>query len=394
LEKDGRPSGELIKFSDRINTLVKKYSREYQPLDPMRNGTNLSKQSTSGGAGGTENRDAAFEDIQSSAFDASHLEKIVEEIKLIEEGLKTLVAARTKKIIEESVPVKKQRPVRYGILRKALKAVGLIGQKMETYTDFETIKKEVPKEPDEVAISEFRSMIDRYIESLRELNNGLSNTVKDVDGIVKNLTDVSDGYTDQIHRDRKGYFGQIQRSRELEKQLEEITSIHERLSPLDDRYPAVEKAMDHMEMALRESQGIEFKYKTSIDMNVNYQAALKRYRKLINDFRERGDLHVHMVEKFADGAGHMKIAVDNVSRICAGVAKVTQSMIMIVESIEGGNKVLGRYASLIGDRVATGSNWDMEYQELKEAEIIYQKNNEERLKQLESNRKEIETLIA
>jgi hypothetical protein len=237
-------------------------------------------------------------------------------------------------------------------------------------------------------------MIDRYIESLRKLNEGLCGTVREVDAIVKNLTDVSDRYTDQIHRDRKAYFNQIQRSRELENQLGELASLHDRLSPLDDRYPSVEKARDHLEMALRDSQGMEFKHKTSIDMNVNYQLALKRYRKLINDFRERGDLHVHMVEKFADGAGHMKIAVDNVSRICSGVAKVTQSMIMIVESIEGGNRVLGRYAALIGERVPTGTQWDMEYQELKEAEIIYQKNNEQRLRQLEMNRTEIERLIA
>lgn len=42
----------------------------------------------------------------------------------------------------------------------------------------------------------------------------------------------------------------------------------------------------------------------------------------------------------------MKIAVENVSQICQGVAKVTQSMIMIVAGIEGGNQVLGRYAAL------------------------------------------------
>jgi len=99
-----------------------------------------------------------------------------------------------------------------------------------------------------------------------------------------------------------------------------------------------------------------------------------------------------MVEKFAEGASHMKIAIDNVSQICSGVARVTQSMIMIVESIEGGNKILGRYAALIGNRVATGTRWDMEYEQLKEAEAIYQKNDESRLQQLEKNRKEIELL--
>jgi hypothetical protein len=98
------------------------------------------------------------------------------------------------------------------------------------------------------------------------------------------------------------------------------------------------------------------------------------------------------VEKFSEGASHMKIAIDNVSQICSGVAKVTQSMIMIVESIEGGNKVLGRYAALIGNRVASGTKWDMEYEELKEAEATYLQNDQARLKELEKNRRELEML--
>jgi hypothetical protein len=65
-----------------------------------------------------------------------------------------------------------------------------------------------------------------------------------------------------------------------------------------------------------------------------------------------------------------------------------------VESIEGGNKVLGRYAALIGDGAATSPQWDMEYSELKAAEAIYEKNSAARLQQLERNRREIESLIS
>lgn len=68
--------------------------------------------------------------------------------------------------------------------------------------------------------------------------------------------------------------------------------------PLNDRYPDVEKARDHLEMALRGSQSMEFNYKTGIDTSNTYQSALKSHRKLINNFKERGDIHVSMVEKF------------------------------------------------------------------------------------------------
>jgi hypothetical protein len=146
-------------------------------------------------------------------------------------------------------------------------------------------------------------------------------------------------------------------------------------------------------MALRESQGMELKYKTNIDMGVKYQAALKSYRALINDFKERGDIHVNMVDKFAQGACHMKIAVDNVSQICSGVARVTQSMVMIVESIDDGNRVLGRYASLVGDQISASPQWEMEYNALKEAEEVYKKNDNLRLEQIRENRKEIEKLL-
>jgi hypothetical protein len=165
------------------------------------------------------------------------------------------------------------------------------------------------------------------------------------------------------------------------------------MSPIHDRFAEVEKTRDHIEMALRDSQGMELKYKTKIDMGVRYQAALKSYRKLINDFKERGDIHVNMVDSFAEGASHMKIAVENVSQICSGVAKVTQSMIMIVESIEGGNKVLGRYAALIGDQISSSPQWQMEYSALKEAEQVYKKNDDERLIQIEGNRSEIEKIV-
>jgi hypothetical protein len=186
----------------------------------------------------------------------------------------------------------------------------------------------------------------------------------------------------------------MQQSRDLARQLDDVAAVHESLSPLNDRYPDVEKARDHLEMALRDSQGAEFKLKTSIDMNNTYHQALKSYRKLINDFRERGDIHVTMVEKFAQGAGHMKIAVDNVSQICSGVARVTQSMILIVESIEGGNKVLGQYAALIGEGVAHAPELRMEYEELQQAEAVYLENDERRLRQLEGNRREIEALVS
>jgi len=395
VDKDSKKSEQVAGFCEELNKIVARYSRSYKSLNTVGKlweADSDKKSNTRAGSNAFEDHNQFYEEMKSVNFDAVHLEKIVEEIKFIEEGLKTLVAARTKKIIEEKIPVEKQRPVKYGLIRKMLLSMGLIRQKIETYTDFETVKKEVPKEPGEVAVSEFRTMIDRYILNLKNLNKSLHHTVMEVDKIVANLTNVSDSYTDRIHSDRKSYYAQIQKSRTLESQLTDLVALHESISPLNERFPEVEKARDHLEMALRESQSHEFKYKTSIDMNVNYQSALKSYRNLINDFRERGDLHVNMVEKFAEGASHMKIAIDNVSQICSGVARVTQSMIMIVESIEGGNKILGRYAALIGNRVATGTRWDMEYEQLKEAEAIYQKNDESRLQQLEKNRKEIELL--
>ncbi|MFO8085377.1 MAG: hypothetical protein R6U27_13775 [Desulfobacterales bacterium] len=394
MDKHQKKNGQLIQFCDELNKIVTQYSKSYKSINTIDRlwETHSDKKSAQKSSDASEDDSQFYEEIKSVNFDSVHLEKIVEEIKLIEEGLKTLVAARTKKIIEEKVPVEKQRPVKYGLVRKMLLSMGLIGQKIETYTDFETVKKEVARQPGEVVISEFRTMIDRYIFNLKNLNKSLHNTVMEVDKIVANLTNVSDSYTDQIHSDRKAYYDQIQKSRTLESQLTDLVALHKSISPLNDRFPEVEKARDHLEMALRDSQSQEFKYKTSIDMNVNYQSALKSYRNLINDFRERGDLHVNMVEKFAEGASHMKIAIDNVSQICSGVAKVTQSMIMIVESIEGGNKILGRYAALVGNRVATGTQWDMEYEQLKEAEAIYQKNDQSRLEQLEKNRKEIEML--
>jgi tetratricopeptide (TPR) repeat protein len=391
-----KKSGQLIIISEEVEKIVTQYSKSYRPMNHIGRlwESNIPDQQTSDDSNASrKEKDGRFyEEVKSSTFDATHLETIVEEIKLIEEGLKTLVAARTKKIIEEKVPVEKQRPIKYGLIRRALLFMRLIRQKTETYIDYETLKKEVSREPGEVALSEFRTMIDRYISNLKYLNKGLLNTVMEVDNIVRNLTDVSDAYTDQIHLDRKAYYKQVQTSQALESKLKDLINIHQSLSPLNDRFPEVEKARDHLEMALRDSQSQEFKHKTSIDMNVNYQSALKSYRKLINDFRERGHLHVNMVEKFSEGASHMKIAIDNVSQICSGVARVTQSMIMIVESIEGGNKVLGRYAALIGNRVASGTQWDMEYQELKEAEAIYLQNDEARLKELEKNRKELEML--
>jgi hypothetical protein len=389
------PSDKLIKFPERVNQILAQYSRQYEAINRIGRlwDSKADPMAEEPPRGGGDRGRRFVEEVQSSNFDATYLQKVVEEIKLIEESLKTLIAARTRKIVEERVPVERQRPVAYGLVRRLLVKLGWLRQKVETFTDYEVVRKEVPREPNEVAISEFRGMIERYIASLVALNDGLRGTVHEVSAIVQNLTDVSDAYTDQIHRDRKAYYDQIRHSRSLEEQLGEIAALHESLSPLNARYPEVEKARDHLEMALGDSQGVEFKLKTGIDMSVNYQAALKSYRRLINDFKERGDIHVSMVEKFAQGASHMKIAVDNVSQICSGVAKVTQSMIMIVESIEGGNKVLGRYAALIGDGAASSPQWDMEYSELKAAEAIYEKNSAARLQQLERNRQEIESLI-
>ncbi|MGE0085041.1 MAG: hypothetical protein AB7S75_11540 [Desulfococcaceae bacterium] len=331
--------------------------------------------------------------VQSDSFDAQNLQRVVDEIKVIEDGIKHIIASRTNKIVEEKIPVEKERPVKYNVVGRALVSLGLKEQEVETFTHYEIVKKEVSRKPDEVMITEFRGMIEKYINSLKGLNNGLRSTVQEVDNIVKNLTLVNDAYTDQIHSDRRSYNEQVTHSRELEKQLEELVPIHESLSLVDDRFAEVEKVRDHLEMALRESQGMEFKYKTNIDMGVKYQTALKSYRKLINDFKERGDLHVNMVDKFAAGAEHMKIAVENVSQICSGVARVTQSMIMIVESIEDGNKVLGRYASLVGDQMAASPQWQMEYNALKDAEDVYRKNDLMRLEQIQDNRMEIEKLL-
>jgi hypothetical protein len=332
-------------------------------------------------------------DVRSSSFNAQNLQHVVDEIKVIEDGIKNIIAARTNKVIEEKIPVERERPVQYNLLEKAMVVTGLKEQEMETYTDYEVVQKEVPRKPDEVMVHEFRGMIDQYIHSLKSLNEGLRETVVEVDSIVRNLTSVNDAFTDQIHGDRRAYNDQVDHSRELETQLEEIVPIHEGMSPVDDRYAEVEKLRDHLEMALRESQGMELKYKTNIDMGVKYQTALKSYRRLINDFKERGDLHVNMVDKFAAGAEHMKVAVENVSQICSGVARVTQSMVMIVESIEDGNKVLGRYASLVGDQMSNSPQWQMEYEALKDAEDVYRKNDEQRLQQIQGNRAEIERLI-
>ncbi len=332
-------------------------------------------------------------DIRSSSFDASNLQKIVDEIKVIEDGLKNIIASRTSQIIEEKIPVEKQRPVKYNIVGKLLVSVGLKEQETETYTDYDIRHKEIPRNPDDVAVTEFRVMIEKYIHSLKGLNEGLRDTVVEVDRIVKNLTEVSDAFTDQIHSDRRAYHAQISKTKELEIQLKEVIPIHESMSPLHERYADMEKLRDHLEMALRDSQGMELKYNTNIDMGVKYQAALKSYRKLINDFKERGDIHVNMVDKFAQGAEHMKVAVDNVSQICSGVARVTQSMIMIVDSIDDGNRVLGRYAALVGDQMSASPQWQMEYSALKEAEAIYQKNDEHRLLRIEENRHEIEKIV-
>jgi hypothetical protein len=332
-------------------------------------------------------------DIRSSSFDASNLQKIVDEIKVIEDGLKNIIASRTTQVIEEKIPVEKQRPVKYNIVGKLLVSVGLKEQETETYTDYDIRHKEIPRNPDDVAVTEFRVMIEKYIHSLKGLNEGLRDTVVEVDRIVKNLTEVSDAFTDQIHSDRRSYHAQISKTKELEEQLKEVVPIHESMSPLHERYADMEKLRDHLEMALRDSQGMELKYNTNIDMGLKYQAALKSYRKLINDFKERGDIHVNMVDKFAQGAEHMKVAVDNVSQICSGVARVTQSMIMIVDSIDDGNRVLGRYAALVGDQMSASPQWQMEYSALKEAEAIYQKNDERRLLQIEENRHEIEKIV-
>lgn len=331
--------------------------------------------------------------VKSDSFDAGNLQKVVDEIQVIEDGIKNIIAARTKKIVEEKIPVEKERPVQYNVFDKALVSLGLKEQATETYTDYEIRKKEVPRQPDEVVVTEFRGMIEKYINSLKSLNESLRETVIEVDSIVNNLTQVSDAFTDQIHSDRKAYHVQVEHSKELEAQLAEIIPIHESMSVLDDRYAEIEKVRDHLEMALRESQGMELKYKTNIDMGLRYQSALKSYRRLINDFKERGDLHVNMVDKFSAGAEHMKIAVDNVSQICSGVAKVTQSMIMIVESIDDGNRVLGRYAALVGDQMATTPKWQMEYNALKEAEEIYKKNDDVRRAQIQDNRQEIEKIF-
>ena len=332
-------------------------------------------------------------EVRSSSFKAQNLQHVVDEIKVIEDGIKQIIASRTNKIIEEKIPVERERPVKYNLIDKSLVALGFKDQEIETYTDYEIVRKEIPRTADEVMITEFRGMIEKYINSLKGLNEGLRSTVVEVDGIVRNLTQVNDAFTDQIHTDRRAYNEQVKHSRELENQLKELIPIHESMSLIDDRYAEVEKVRDHIEMALRESQGMELKYKTNIDMGVKYQNALKSYRKLINDFKERGDLHVNMVDKFAAGAEHMKVAVENVSQICSGVARVTQSMVMIVESIEDGNKVLGRYASLVGDQMTASPQWEMEYNALKDAETVYRKNDQLRLEQIQDNREEIEKLI-
>lgn len=375
---------ETVDVDRKLDTIIRKYSEisatESPAPDP-------------GGYHPPAPAYASETEVRSSSFKAQNLQHVVDEIKVIEDGIKHIIASRTNKIIEEKIPVERERPVKYNLIDKSLVALGFKDQEMETYTDYEIVRKEIPRTADEVMITEFRGMIEKYINSLKGLNEGLRSTVVEVDGIVRNLTQVNDAFTDQIHTDRRAYNEQVKHSRELENQLKELIPIHESMSLIDDRYAEVEKVRDHIEMALRESQGMELKYKTNIDMGVKYQNALKSYRKLINDFKERGDLHVNMVDKFAAGAEHMKVAVENVSQICSGVARVTQSMVMIVESIEDGNKVLGRYASLVGDQMTASPQWEMEYNALKDAETVYRRNDQLRLEQIQDNREEIEKLI-
>ena len=206
-----------------------------------------------------EKQDSSFQtqDVKSHSFDAENLQRVVDEIKVIEDGIKSIIAQRTKKVVEEKVPIKKERPVNYNKFEKILVNVGLKKQEVETYTDYEVVKKEVPRKPDEVIVTEFRSMIDKYINSLKSLNNGLRDTVIEVEGIVKNLTEVSDAFTDQIHSDRRAYHDQIQNSKDLESQLNEIIPIHDSMSPLHEKFAEIEKLRDHLEMALRDSQGME-----------------------------------------------------------------------------------------------------------------------------------------
>ncbi|MFW5853738.1 MAG: hypothetical protein ACOCW9_00295, partial [Thermodesulfobacteriota bacterium] len=120
-------------------------------------------------------------EIQSSSFNAQNLQNVVDEIKVIEDGIKNIIASRTNKVVEEKIPVEKQRPVRYNIVDKALVSLGFKEQEMETFTDYDIVKKEVPRKPDEVMITEFRGMIDKYINSLKGLNEGLRDTVLEVD---------------------------------------------------------------------------------------------------------------------------------------------------------------------------------------------------------------------
>ncbi len=83
-------------------------------------------------------------EIRVNSFDASNLQKVVDEIKVIEDGIKGIIASRTKKVVEEKVPVEKQRPVKYNTFDKALISIGLKKQETETYTDYEIVQKEVP----------------------------------------------------------------------------------------------------------------------------------------------------------------------------------------------------------------------------------------------------------
>ncbi|MCG6892061.1 MAG: hypothetical protein LJE65_00505, partial [Desulfobacteraceae bacterium] len=53
-----------------------------------------------------------------------------------------------------------------------------------------------------------------------------------------------------------------------------------------------------------------------------------------------------------------------------------------------------QYAALIGEGVAHAPEWNMEYEELQQAEAVYLENDERRLRQLEGNRREIEALVS
>ena len=131
----GKKDSQLVEIPERIGKILERYSKQYQSLNRVGHLWAANVDPDGNGDDGEEglNNKSFAETVQSAEFDATHLQQVVDEIELIEESLKTLIAARTKKTVKERVPVEKNRPRRYGLILRALVKLGILRQKMAQY---------------------------------------------------------------------------------------------------------------------------------------------------------------------------------------------------------------------------------------------------------------------